>query len=91
MSRRSRQLYRDTEHQKIGGVCAGLGRYFDVDPLLVRVLFVAAIVLSGGSIVAYLLLWWLVEPAPAGYWTESTDAFPPPEAGEDELPGRDAA
>ena len=31
-----RRLYRDTENAKLGGVCAGIGKYFDVDPVWVR-------------------------------------------------------
>ena len=72
MARRDRTLYRDTEDQKIGGVCSGLARYFDLDPLLVRVAFVATLLVGAGSLVAYVLLWWLVDPAPAGAWDEST-------------------
>ena len=75
MSRRDRTLHRDAENQKIGGVCLGLARYFGLDPLLVRVAFVAALVFSGASLVAYVLLWWLVDPAPEGTWhSEETDA-----------------
>ncbi len=70
MSRRERRLYRDTDDQKISGVCSGLAHYFDLDPLLVRVAFVAALVFSGASLIAYLLLWWLVDPAPAGTWDD---------------------
>lgn len=70
MSRREHTLYRDTDDQKIGGVCSGLARYFDLDPLLVRVAFVAATVFSGVSLVVYALLWWLVDPAPSGHWSE---------------------
>ena len=72
MSRRDRTLYRDTDDQKIGGVCSGLARYFDLDPLLVRVVFVASLVFGGWSLVVYLLLWWLVDPAPAGTWDDDT-------------------
>ena len=64
MSRRDRTLYRDTADKKIGGVCSGLARYFDLDPLLVRVAFVAGIFVSGVSVIVYPLLWWLVDPAP---------------------------
>ena len=79
MSRRDRQLYRDTDDQKIGGVCSGLARYFDLDPILVRVAFVAALFVGGGSLLAYVLLWWLVDPAPEGYWIdESNDTFRAP-------------
>ena len=71
MARRDRTLYRDTDDQKIGGVCSGLARYFDLDPLLVRVAFVAGLVFSGATLIAYLLLWWLVDPAPAGTWDDA--------------------
>ena len=92
MSRRDHQLYRDTDDQKLGGVCSGLARYFDLDPLLVRVGFVVAIVFSGVSILAYLLLWWLVDPAPSGYWTDTaTETLPPPTGSADELHDQQAA
>lgn len=73
MSRRNVTLYRDTDDQKIGGVCSGLARYFDVDPLLVRVGFVATLVFGGAALIAYLLLWWLVDPAPAGFYDDETE------------------
>jgi phage shock protein C len=83
MSRRDRTLYRDTADKKIGGVCSGLARYFDLDPLLVRVAFVAGIFVSGVSLIVYPLLWWLVDDAPEGHWADDTvaptgDTFEPP-------------
>jgi|FLOH01.1.fsa_nt_gi phage shock protein C len=79
MPRRDQKLYRDTNDEKIGGVCSGLARYFDLDPVLVRVAFVAALFIGGGSLLAYILLWWLVDPAPEGQWTEpSNDTVPAP-------------
>lgn len=41
----------------LGGVCAGLARRFDLDPVLVRVLFVVSTLLPGPQILAYLALW----------------------------------
>lgn len=41
-----RRLYRDTENAKLGGVCAGIGRYFDIDPAWVRLAMFAPILLS---------------------------------------------
>ena len=82
---RDRKLYRDTDDQKIGGVCSGLARYFDLDPLLVRVAFVAALFFNGVSLIAYVLLWWLVDPAPAGYWAARGDeTLPPPTVTDDQ-------
>ena len=41
-----RRLYRDTENAKLGGVCAGIGKYFDVDPTWVRLaLFLPLLIL----------------------------------------------
>jgi phage shock protein PspC (stress-responsive transcriptional regulator) len=92
MTRNDKQLYLDTDNQKIGGVCSGLARYFDLDPLLVRVVFVAALLLSGVSLVAYLLLWWLVDPAPEGYWAETSgETLPPPNTSEVEVRDHQAA
>lgn len=77
MSRRDQPLYRDTADQKIGGVCSGLARYFDLDPTLVRVAFVAGIFLSGVTLIAYPLLWWLTDPAPEGTWAHAAAATSP--------------
>lgn len=68
MERRKQTLYRDTDGGMIGGVCAGLGRYFDVDDTLVRVAFVVAAVLGGGGILGYLILWFMLDAAPTGHW-----------------------
>jgi phage shock protein C len=47
----------------VGGVCSGLAAYFEVDPLLVRVVFVIlALVPPGIGILLYLVLWFLMEP-----------------------------
>lgn len=58
------KLYRDEQHKKIGGVCAGLAAYFDVDISLVRVLFVLAVVLGGSGVLAYIILWIVIPPMP---------------------------
>src|SRR3954471_13400749 len=56
-------LRRDTEHRVLGGVCAGLARHFGVDPLIVRVAFVAAATAGGIGIAIYAIAWVFV---PAG-------------------------
>jgi len=40
-----RRLYRDLAHRKVAGVCAGLAQYFQVNPLVVRLLFLAVVLL----------------------------------------------
>jgi signal transduction histidine kinase len=60
----ARTLRRDTSRRLLGGVCAGLGRTLGLDPLIVRVAFVAAAV-AGIGIPAYLVAW-AVLPAEGG-------------------------
>lgn len=56
----SRVLRRSRSDRILGGVCAGLARYFDTDPLLVRLIFVVITLAQGAGILLYLLLWVLV-------------------------------
>jgi signal transduction histidine kinase len=56
-------LRRDTEHRMLAGVCAGLARHIGVDPIIVRVAFVAAATAGGVGVAIYLLAWVFV---PAG-------------------------
>ncbi len=42
--------------KKIFGVCGGLGEYFDVDPTVVRVIFVASVLLFGTGILLYIIM-----------------------------------
>jgi phage shock protein C len=68
MSAQYKQLYRSRENSMIGGVCAGLGEYFDIDPTLVRLLFVFGVFLGipGALVLIYLVMLILVpqEPVP---------------------------
>ena len=67
MNRRSRPLYRDPSDKMIGGVCSGLGHYFDIDTVLVRIGFVVVALIGGGGVLAYALLWAILDPAPPGH------------------------
>lgn len=53
-----KRLVRTSDDQMIGGVCGGLARYFDVDPTLVRVVAVVALVVAfPAAVIGYLLAW----------------------------------
>ncbi|MGE5682914.1 MAG: PspC domain-containing protein [Bacillota bacterium] len=55
------RLYRSRKDKMIAGVAGGLAEYFNIDPVIVRVCFVAAAILSGGlGIPVYILLWIVV-------------------------------
>lgn len=89
-------LLRSRTDRMLGGVCGGLGRYFDVDPVLIRILVVVLTVFSGGTFgIAYLLAWffikdeplWAPVPMPAGsvpasYAAGGTGTFVDPATGQ---------
>lgn len=52
----NKRLYRSQRNKVFGGVCGGLGEYFEVDPVLIRVLFVFLTFFHGSGIILYLLL-----------------------------------
>ncbi|MBW4703194.1 PspC domain-containing protein [Micromonospora sp. RL09-050-HVF-A] len=71
-----KQLRRPTTDRMVAGVASGLGRYFAVDPTLVRVLFAVATLVTGGlAALAYPVMWFLMpeEPAGAPAWPHPTD------------------
>ena len=63
-AKRKRRLYRDPDHRVIGGVCGGLGAYFNMDPVILRIIFVALLFITGGTaFLAYIILWIAVPKA----------------------------
>lgn len=52
-----KRVYRSRKNKVIGGVAGGLAEYFDIDPVIVRVIFVVTAVAWGISILAYIILW----------------------------------
>lgn len=60
-----KKLYLSNTDRKIGGVCGGLGEYFDKDSTLFRILFVLITILSCGlGILAYLGMWMVIPRKP---------------------------
>jgi len=59
----NRRLYRDPDNSYLGGVAAGLGAYFNIDPLWPRLLFVALIFANGFGVILYFILWVIVPKA----------------------------
>ena len=52
-----KRLVRNVQDKKIGGVCAGLADYFDIDPTIVRVIWGVLAFCYGAGVLAYLILW----------------------------------
>ncbi len=60
----SKKLYRDQKRKILGGICAGLGHYFNVDPVWPRLLFALLVLGSyGGLLLVYFILWILLPPS----------------------------
>ena len=53
-----KRLYRDTKEGKLGGVCAGIGDYFNLDPVIIRLAFL--LLIFAGGLIAYLIAWIIV-------------------------------
>lgn len=60
----NKKLYRSRKDKIIGGVCGGLGKYFEVDPVLIRVLFIFLAFFHGSGLILYLLLLIIVPQEP---------------------------
>ena len=56
-----KRLLRSLNHKMLAGICGGLAEYFDADPTVVRLLYVAFIIMSGGlGLIAYLVAWMII-------------------------------
>lgn len=56
----TRKLQRSTSNRMIAGVCAGIGKYFNLDPTIIRVLYVLMVFFAGFGILLYLILWLVI-------------------------------
>jgi phage shock protein C len=86
MSGEYKRLYRSRDERMISGVCGGIGKYFNVDPTLIRLLFVLFALAGGPGLIAYIILAIIVPEEPAGSEALSTATAEPeePQEGESE-------
>lgn len=74
-------LHRSEVNKVIAGVCGGLGEYLDIDPTLIRVIFILLTVFGGSGILLYLILWLIIPlgkdttGVSGGRFKEGTDRF----------------
>ncbi|MFV2016490.1 MAG: PspC domain-containing protein, partial [Candidatus Heimdallarchaeota archaeon] len=64
------KLYRSRRNRTIAGVCGGIGEYFDIDPTLIRLLWILFILAGGSGILAYLIAIVLIPESPLDPWVE---------------------
>lgn len=60
----TKKLYRSTLDKKIAGICGGLGEFLNVDPTVMRIMFVAGFFLTGSLMFWAYLVMWVVIPEP---------------------------
>jgi phage shock protein PspC (stress-responsive transcriptional regulator) len=59
-----RRLYRHPDEKVLSGVCGGIATYFNMDPVIMRIIFVVlAFLTTGAAILAYIILWIAVPKA----------------------------
>lgn len=56
------KLYRSEKNRILGGVCGGLGTYLDIDPNIIRIIWVLFSFFYGIGILAYIIAWLILPP-----------------------------
>ena len=60
----TKKLYRSRSDRRLAGVCGGLAAYFNIDPTLIRLLFVLGLIFVGGTLFAYIILMIIIPEEP---------------------------
>ncbi|MDD5417895.1 MAG: PspC domain-containing protein [Candidatus Nanoarchaeia archaeon] len=55
-----RKLYRSKTNRVIAGICGGIGEYFNIDPVIIRILWVLFTLAGGSGIIAYIIAWVII-------------------------------
>jgi phage shock protein C len=64
MSYSGKRLFRSRKQRVIGGVCGGIGEYFGIDPLLIRLAWILFCLAGGAGVLFYIIAWIIIPPAP---------------------------
>lgn len=59
-----KRLYRSKTARLLGGVCGGLAEYFNIDPTIMRIIFILLALLGGLMVFIYIVLWIIVPERP---------------------------
>ena len=59
-----KRLYRSRKERIIGGVCGGLGNYFNIDPVFTRLILAVLFLCAGIGLLAYIIAWVIVPLEP---------------------------
>ena len=67
-----KKLYRSRTEKMIGGVCGGIAEYFDVDPTIVRVIWVLVCLAIGSGVLIYIIAYLIIPEKPLNTTTTIT-------------------
>ena len=59
-----KKIYRSQKNKVIGGVCGGIGEYFDIDPVLIRLIFIILFFSFGIGFLGYIIAWIIIPEKP---------------------------
>jgi len=59
-----KRVYRSRTDRVLGGVCSGLGKYFGIDPVLLRVIWAISFFVGGVGLLAYIIAWIIIPEEP---------------------------
>ncbi|MFH1663620.1 MAG: PspC domain-containing protein [archaeon] len=65
-----KRLYRSGKEKILGGVCGGIAEYLKVDPVLIRLLWVASVFVWGSGILLYVIAWIIIPRNPEHKWKD---------------------
>lgn len=59
-----KRLYRNTTNKILAGVCSGVGDYFSIDPVIIRLLWVVLTIFGGAGLLIYIIAWIIIPEKP---------------------------
>lgn len=68
----AKKLYRSRNNRLIAGICGGLAEYFNIDPIIVRLITLILVLSFGSGLVAYIIAWIVVPEEPDNLYPVST-------------------
>ena len=63
-----KRLYRSGKERVLGGICGGIAEYFNVDPTIIRLLWILFVFGFGAGILAYIIAWIIIPRNPNHKW-----------------------
>ena len=60
----AKKFYRSRKNRAIAGICGGLADYFDIDPIIIRLITLILALSAGAGLIAYIIAWIVVPEEP---------------------------